>query len=571
MDPEELSDHRTISEKPSEGTQPLDPDAVLQHAGDFHLFQYTLVGLFAVINVLSAFHYFGQTFATLQPEYRCTSWQNDTVNNSVNNGFDGNQCYRTVGEEVEEYCTKWEYKSSFGFKSIVEELNWICREDWKSALGQSIFFVGSVLASIIFGILADRIGRLHVLVLANMCAFLGNVATTFATTVEAFSFYRLVAGAATDSNFIMMYIIVMEYIRPSARTIGLNLTIGVFYCLASMAIPWIAVLTQHWTYFMLAVGVPHLIILVFYFAVPESAQWLLSTGRIDQAVACYEKIGQRNGRPIAPPILLGLREYARQHMKINIDNAEKDVHHATFLSLLRTPHLRRKTLILIFKSMVMTLGYDAIARNVNELAYSPFVVFTITSSTIFPACLVVVVLQDTIGRKALASGALLTSGVFIIIAGVILVTSDNAILTLIATVISRLAVVVAYNSGHQYAVELIPVQVRGQGVSVIHVAGFLASFFSPQILYLSIVWKAVPDLFLGILLISGALACLFLPETLNKSLPVTLAEGERFGQGEGIFENILYKRSGIGDSKTHILSASTLTVPSTLLHEETHM
>lgn len=43
---------------------------------------------------------------------------------------------------------------------------------------------------------------------------------------------------------------------------------------------------------------------------------------------------------------------------------------------------------------------------------------------------------------------------------------------------------VAYNSGAQYATELIPTCVRGQGVAAVHVAGYALTFFSSYILYL---------------------------------------------------------------------------------------
>jgi MFS family permease len=51
-------------------------------------------------------------------------------------------------------------------------------------------------------------------------------------------------------------------------------------------------------------------------------------------------------------------------------------------------------------------------------------------------------------------------------------------------VVGRFGVGIAYNVGTQYAAELIPTEVRGQGVGLIHVAGFAATFFSPHILYL---------------------------------------------------------------------------------------
>lgn len=100
-------------------------------------------------------------------------------------------------------------------------------------------------------------------------------------------------------------------------------------------------------------------------------------------------------------------------------------------------------------SMVMTLCYDAISRNVNGLGYSPFVVFTVTSSTILPACLFILAVQDKVGRKALASGSLLLSGIFTACSGVILalVRNPEPMLIVPLAVIARLGINVAYNSG----------------------------------------------------------------------------------------------------------------------------
>lgn len=109
-------------------------------------------------------------------------------------------------------------------------------------------------------------------------------------------------------------------------------------------------------------------------------------------------------------------------------------------------------------------------------------------------------------------------------------------LTIGLAFIARLSINIAYNSGAQYAVELIPTEVRGQGVSAIHVCGYAASFFSTHILYLRKYWPAFPEVVLGALLMMGALTCLMLPETLNKTLPVSIKDGEEFGEDEKIWE-----------------------------------
>lgn len=87
------------------------------------------------------------------------------------------------------------------------QLNWVCDAAWKSTIGQSMFFVGSVIGTQIFGALADNIGRLPVLIFANVMALIGNGITVFSTNVPIFSISRFVSGLAVDSNFLMMYIL----------------------------------------------------------------------------------------------------------------------------------------------------------------------------------------------------------------------------------------------------------------------------------------------------------------------------------------------------------------------------
>jgi MFS transporter, OCT family, solute carrier family 22 (organic cation transporter), member 4/5 len=135
--------------------------------------------------------------------------------------------------------------------------------------------------------------------------------------------------------------------------------------------------------------------------------------------------------------------------------------------------------------MIITLGYDAISKNVEGLGMSPFILFSLSASAIFPACLVLLALQDKIGRKAMASSSLLVSGIFTAGCGIILAyqRSQDPILLAILSIIGRFGVTIAYNSGAQYAAELIPTCVRGQGVAAAHVAGYAITFFSSYILF----------------------------------------------------------------------------------------
>ncbi|KAJ9595125.1 hypothetical protein L9F63_013600 [Diploptera punctata] len=276
----------------------------------------------------------------------------------------------------------WEYNHTDGYHSIISELNWVCDESWKPALAQSMFFVGSVLGSLGLGIMSDHVGRLPVLILANMISLIGNVATVFTSGLGEFAFCRMLNGMATDNNFVMMYIIACEYndLSNLLEIDRLNLCIGVFHTLACIIVPWLAIWAGNWRHFLLMITIPNIIVPAFYFFVPESASWLLSKGKVKKALKCFKRVAKYNGKTLSPQVIQNFETNAKLSVPQGTGN---------LLGLFKTPRLRRKILILIFKSMVLTLCFDAISRNVEGLGYSPFVMFSITSVTKFPASLII--------------------------------------------------------------------------------------------------------------------------------------------------------------------------------------
>lgn len=136
----------------------------------------------------------------------------------------------------------------------------------------------------------------------------------------------------------------MEYVKPSMRTMGLNLCIGIFYCISCTMVPWIAVAATTWRSFLIIVSVPHILVLSFYYFVPESAQWLLSKGRTEDAVICFKRIAKINGRQFSDTLVDEINEYSKSHIERAREKNEN------ILGLLKTPKLRKKMLILAFKS-----------------------------------------------------------------------------------------------------------------------------------------------------------------------------------------------------------------------------
>uniref|UniRef100_A0A1B0AQV1 Uncharacterized protein n=1 Tax=Glossina palpalis gambiensis TaxID=67801 RepID=A0A1B0AQV1_9MUSC len=85
--------------------------------------------------------------------------------------------------------------------------------------------------------------------------------------------------------------------------------------------------------------------------------------------------------------------------------------------------------------MVITLCYDVVSHNVEGMGISPFIMSYII----------------------MASGSLLVGGFFTVAAGIaIAYDNHNAVLLASLTVAARFGVAISYESGSQYAAELIP-------------------------------------------------------------------------------------------------------------------
>lgn len=149
----------------------------------------------------------------------------------------------------------------------------------------------------------------------------------------------------TSDNFVFFE--VLEYIRPSMRTFGLNLCIGIFYCLGSMVTPWIAVYLGSWRSYLLFTSLPLAAVPLFYFVLPESAHWLISKNDVEGAIVCYRRVARFNGKVLDNSTIESFREL---HQIEVLKQSLSATSSPGVLDLFKTKRLRRNTLILFFKS-----------------------------------------------------------------------------------------------------------------------------------------------------------------------------------------------------------------------------
>ncbi|XP_059049275.1 organic cation transporter protein-like [Achroia grisella] len=408
----------------------------------------------------------------------------------------------------------WEFElSDIPYHTVVSERGWVCENAGFAPIAQSVFFAGSFVGGLFFGWLADTFGRVPALVGSNLIGCVGGLASIFTTGLLDFAFCRFLVGMAYDSCFMMMYILVLEYVGPKHRTWVANMSIALFFGSGCLVLPWLALWIGDWRQLVLATSLPMLVALAAPFLVPESARWLSSRGRINRAVEVLKRFEKVNDTKIPQDVLDEFIVSSRQMRQTN----------ESLASVFRSPPLRNAMIFMIIVYMACAVIFDGLVRMSEGLGLDFFITFTLTSATEIPSVTLLALVLDRWGRRMLTCGPMAIAGILSLIAAFV----PKGIPQVSLAIMARFCINMSYNAAIQWSTELLPTGVRASGTSLIHVSGYIATVVSPFIVYSERLWSSLPLLLLGLIAMVAGTFGVLLPETKGRPMPQSIADGER--------------------------------------------
>jgi MFS transporter, putative metabolite:H+ symporter len=163
---------------------------------------------------------------------------------------------------------------------------------WRLNFGQTTVMllgagIGALLGAIVFGWLADRIGRKPVVVVSSFlcCLCAGSIAFVSDGSWMLFAALRFLVGFGYGGAGASQFALITEYTPLARRTLltsSMGIPAGVGLLLASLVVTMLfPVLGWRGT---AALGfVPLILVVIILFVVPESPKWLISAGRVSEA------------------------------------------------------------------------------------------------------------------------------------------------------------------------------------------------------------------------------------------------------------------------------------------------
>lgn len=318
-----------------------------------------------------------------------------------------------------------------------------------------------------------------------------------------------------------MYIIYL-FVGTKWRT-----TLGVLYQIpfnmGHLSLAGLSYLLRDWKYLQIAISLPSVILVTYYWILPESPRWLLAVGKVEESIEMMEKAAKHNHLSTAQ-----IRDEVHKYVQMNhTNNKSTDNRTGNMFDLIRTPNIRIRTLAICFNWVVCGLCFFGVAQFLGQIGGNIFINVALSAVIQLPGTFLVIYLMQNFGRRATLIFANLLAGCSCLI--VAFLPASPTWPTTVFGCLGMLGLSLAFPTVYIYSGELFPTVIRNIGVGVSSMSARIGSMLAPFVAGLTTVDPSLPPIIFGVIPLIGALLCLKLPETLNCKLADTLDEAEQFG------------------------------------------
>ncbi|RZF41402.1 hypothetical protein LSTR_LSTR000116 [Laodelphax striatellus] len=437
----------------------------------------------------------------------------------------------------------WNYDKKNYDSTLVTELNLVCDNSWKPSLATTLFYLGSLIGSIVFGYISDRYGRRPALLLVLIPDVLISVMTCFSPNYMVYTLLRTLSGLFFPALYQISFVLALELVGHAQRT-----TIGVIIAMCFALGMCLLAILSHFLRdafkLSLATSVPLIVMLSYYWLIPESPRWLLSRNRGEEARIIIAKLTKPKGTwlPQCYPSK-SLKEVfssspeAKPELRSTTKARRKEEQRVTLFDALGYSQTRIKFLILSFNWIANSIVYNGLSYNVSNLGISDQLAFFIGGIVEIPGHVATLYTMNRYGRRNVLFFMMFSGGLACI--SCMLVAEDNVWLTLGLAMFGKFGNAAAFSVFYVFIGELLPTVIRSQAMGVASFVAGIGLLGFPQIIRLADYDRALPLFVMGVISVTGGAMTLFLPETLNSQLPQIIADSESQKLRCGLFRNAM--------------------------------
>ncbi|XP_059099624.1 organic cation transporter protein-like isoform X2 [Tigriopus californicus] len=195
--------------------------------------------------------------------------------------------------------------------------------------------------------------------------------------------------------------------------------------------------------------------------------------------------------------------------------------------MLQFSELRKKTLLLGFCWIVVTMTYYGLSLNSGSLGGDIFINHIISGLVEIPGYCGAMYLLNIIGRIKTLSLSFCLCG--LVLLAILAVPNDLQWLILTIAFVGKACITLAFGALYAFIAEVYPTIARSTGIGCCSCMARVGAILSPWVAMLDVYHPFVPIVVYGLLAFSAGLAVLVFPETKGGKLPDSFQESENLG------------------------------------------
>ncbi|XP_045872230.1 solute carrier family 22 member 11 [Meles meles] len=434
--------------------------------------------------------------------------------------LDPNATAANWSEAATEPCVDgWVYDRSTFASTIVSEWDLVCDNQGLKPMGQSIYMAGVLLGSVFWGFLSDRFGRKPVLSWCCLQVALANTGTIFTSNFLIYCGLRFLSAFGVAGIIMIPSTLMVEWTTTRRRAVTVTV-LGCSYSLGQMALGALALTLRDWRALQMAVSMPFFAIFLISWWLPESARWLIITGKPEQALQELRKVARINGHKEATTSLTVEVLTAGMEEEVSSVKARRSV-----LDLFLVPTLRWRSCSMFLVSFSQMISYYGLVLDLQNLGSDIFLLQVLFGAVDLLGRATTTFLLSFLGHRMTLASFQAMAGLSIL--ANIFVPQDLQTVRVVFAVLGKGCFGISFTSISVYKPGLYPTTLRMTADGFLQSVGRLGAVMGPLV---RMTHQAVPLLApvsYGVIpIVSSLILLFFLPETRGLPLPDTIQDLE---------------------------------------------